>query len=57
MPIKFGAPELMILLAIFFLLFGVGRISKVAEELGKGIHTFRNAIRGQEKGGTSGEDR
>ena len=58
MPIRFGAPELLILLVIVILLFGVGRISKIASEMGKGIHSFREGLQGEreeeeKKGGDS----
>lgn len=43
-----GPTELIIILIIVVLLFGVGRISKVAEELGKGIHAFREGLQGDE---------
>jgi sec-independent protein translocase protein TatA len=45
----FGAPELIIILVIVLLLFGVGRISKIAGEMGKGIHAFRQGFNGSEK--------
>ncbi len=38
-----GAPELMILLVIVILLFGAGRIGKLASELGGGLRNFREA--------------
>ncbi len=41
-----GAPELLILLFIVLLLFGVGRISKVAGELGAAIRAFREGLQG-----------
>ncbi len=41
-----GAPELIIILVIIILLFGVGRISKIAGELGKGIRAFREGLQG-----------
>ena len=41
-----GAPELLIILLIVILLFGVGRIGKIAGEMGKGIHEFRNGLNG-----------
>jgi len=44
-----GTPELIILLVILVLLFGVGRISKIATELGKGISSFRNGLKGDEE--------
>jgi sec-independent protein translocase protein TatA len=42
----FGLPELLIILVLVILLFGVGRISKVAGELGKGIRSFKDGISG-----------
>ncbi len=43
----FGAPELLISLVIVLLLFGPGRIGKVAGELGKGIRSFRDGLSGK----------
>lgn len=43
----FGATELIIILVIILLLFGVGRIGKIAGELGKGIREFRNGLSGK----------
>ncbi len=40
-----GTTELMIILVIVVLLFGVGRISKIASEMGKGMRDFRNAFK------------
>ncbi len=40
--------ELLIILLIVVLLFGVGRISKVAGEFGKGIKAFKEGIQGDE---------
>lgn len=45
---SFGAPELIIILVIVLLLFGVGRISKIAGELGKGLSNFRKGLVGDE---------
>jgi sec-independent protein translocase protein TatA len=39
-----GTTELIIILAIVTILFGVGRIGKVAGELGSGIRAFREGI-------------
>ncbi len=44
----FGLPELLIILVIIVILFGPGRIGKVAGELGKGIRSFREGISGKE---------
>jgi len=40
----FGVPELLIILVIVVLLFGPGRIGKIAGELGKGIRSFRDGL-------------
>ncbi len=44
-----GPTELIIILIIVILLFGVGRISKIAGELGAGIRAFRQGLRGDEE--------
>ncbi len=41
----FGLPELLIILVIIVILFGPGRIGKVAGELGKGIRAFRDGLK------------
>jgi sec-independent protein translocase protein TatA len=40
-----GGWEWVIILVIVLLLFGVGRLSKLGEELGKGVSSFRQGIR------------
>jgi len=44
----FGLPELLIILVIIIILFGPGRIGKVAGELGKGIRSFRDGLSGKD---------
>ncbi len=45
----FGWPELIIILVIVLLLFGVGRIGKIAGEMGKGIRSFKEGLQGDDK--------
>ena len=40
--------ELIIILVIVLLLFGPGRIGRIAGELGKGIKSFREGLSGKE---------
>ncbi len=40
-----GTPELLIVLAVVLLVFGVGRIGKLGSELGKGVSAFRKGIK------------
>jgi sec-independent protein translocase protein TatA len=44
-----GVPELVIVLIILILLFGVGRIGKIAGEFGKGIRDFREGLTSPEQ--------
>jgi sec-independent protein translocase protein TatA len=45
-----GVHELLLILAVVLVLFGVGRISKIGGELGKGIKAFREGVKdGQEE--------
>jgi sec-independent protein translocase protein TatA len=46
---KFSWIELIVVLAIILLVFGVGRISKVAGELGKGIKAFKDGLSGEDE--------
>lgn len=40
-----GWPELLIVLAVVLLIFGVGRIARVGGELGKGVSAFRDGLK------------
>ncbi len=42
-----GTTELVIILVIIILLFGVGRIGKIAGELGKGVRDFQAGLKGE----------
>ena len=44
MPIRFGSTELVIILAIVILLFGVGRIGRLGADFGHAISEFRKAV-------------
>ena len=40
-----GLPELLIILVVVLLVFGVGRIARVGGELGKGVSAFREGLK------------
>ena len=44
-----GPTELIIILVIVIVLFGVGRISKIAGELGSGIRSFKEGLQGDKE--------
>jgi len=46
---SFGLPEIILILVVVLLLFGPGRIGKVAGELGSGIRNFRKNLEGGEE--------
>lgn len=45
-----GLPEILIVLVIIILLFGPGRISKIAKELGASISAFKEGLNGEKNG-------
>ena len=49
MPFNLGPTELIIILLIVIVLFGAGRIGKIASEIGQGIREFRKGVSGDEK--------
>ena len=42
-----GGWEWIIILIVILLIFGPGRLSKIAGEIGRGIHEFRAGIQGE----------
>jgi sec-independent protein translocase protein TatA len=51
-----GPTELIIILVIVIVLFGVGRIGKIAGEMGSGIRSFREGLKGDDEEKANGED-
>ena len=45
MPFGLGAPELILVLAIFLIVIGVGRLPEVGGALGRSIREFRENAR------------
>lgn len=42
-------PEVILILAVLVLVFGVGRITKIGGELGSGIKAFKEGLNGKKK--------
>lgn len=43
-----GTTELVIILFIVVMLFGVGKLPQVAKELGSGVRNFQRSLKGEE---------
>lgn len=52
---RFGGWEIIVILVIVILVFGPGRITKVASELGRGIKEFKDGLSGNDSGEGSDE--
>jgi len=52
---SFGAPELLVILVIVVLIFGVGKLPEVGAGIGEAIREFRKAMSGQTKEETPDE--
>lgn len=46
---RFGTSELLIILVIVIVIFGPGRLGSVMGELGKGIRSFKDNFKEQDK--------
>jgi sec-independent protein translocase protein TatA len=44
-----GPTELIIILVIVVILFGVGRVGRIAGELGSGIRAFKDGLKSEEE--------
>jgi sec-independent protein translocase protein TatA len=44
----FGTTELVIILVIFVMIFGVGKLPTVAKQLGLGLRSFQKSVRGDD---------
>jgi sec-independent protein translocase protein TatA len=44
---SFGAPEVLIILAIVLIVFGVGKLPQAMGAMGKGIRNFKKAAAGE----------
>ena len=52
-----GLPEILIVLVIILLIFGPGRISKIAGELGNSIRSFRDGLKDDKKENPDSDDK
>ena len=46
---RIGLPELLIILAIIILVFGVNRLPEIGRGIGKGIRNFKDGMKDEEK--------
>jgi sec-independent protein translocase protein TatA len=48
---RFGLPEIILIVVILLLLFGAKRIPELMRGLGRGAHEFKEGLRGDESKG------
>jgi sec-independent protein translocase protein TatA len=46
-----GVPELLLILVIVVLIFGVGRLPQLGKGIGEGIRNFKDSLRGDSEDG------
>jgi TatA/E family protein of Tat protein translocase len=51
MPFRLGPVEIILILVIFFIIFGAGKLPQLFELVGKGLRAFRGVEKGNEKTG------
>ena len=44
-----GLPEILLILVVVMIIFGIGRLPEVGSGLGKGIRQFKKALAGKEE--------
>ncbi len=49
MPFRLGPLEIGLILVIILIVFGVGKLPQVGGAIGKAIHSFKQAQRGEEE--------
>jgi len=47
--VDIGTPELLVILVIVILIFGVGRLSKLGAEAGQALRDFRRGVAGEDE--------
>ncbi len=53
----FGVPELLIILVILVILFGLGKLPKAAGQLGAGLRSFKSGLSGEDDEIEIGDDK
>ncbi len=56
MPFRIGPMELVLVLLIVVIVFGVGRLPEVGSALGKGIRDFKKGLSGEDEKAEAAQD-
>lgn len=46
---SFGVPELILILVIIFIFFGIGKLPQVGEQMGRAIRAFKKSQAGEDE--------